>query len=141
MRCLRRILGVRWQDKVPNTEVLARCHIDGIESYLIRAQLHWAGHLVRMEDERLPKALFYGQIAEGKRSIGAPKKRNKDSLKSNLKHCGIDPSSWESTAKDRPVWRTTTALGVSRFEQSRIKDLQDKRRRRKERKGERAARS
>ena len=141
MRCLRRILGVRWQDKVPNTEVLARCHIDGIESYLIRAQLRWAGHLVRMEDERLPKALFYGQIAEGKRSIGAPKKRYKDSLKSNLKHCGIDPSSWESTAKDRPVWRTTTALGVSRFEQSRIKDLQDKRRRRKERKGERAARS
>ena len=39
MRCLRRILRITWVDKVPNTEVLARCNVSGIEVFIIRAQL------------------------------------------------------------------------------------------------------
>jgi len=32
MRCLRQIAHVKWQDKIPNTEVLQRCQITGIEA-------------------------------------------------------------------------------------------------------------
>jgi len=54
MRCLRRIAGIRWQDRVPNTEVLRLCGISGIEAFLLAAQLRWVGHVVRMEDDRIP---------------------------------------------------------------------------------------
>jgi len=35
MRCLRRILSVKWQDKVPNTIILEKCGISGIEAILL----------------------------------------------------------------------------------------------------------
>ena len=59
LRCLCSICNIKWYDKVPNTEVLARCEFPGVESLLIKAQLRWAGHVVRMEDTRLPKALYF----------------------------------------------------------------------------------
>ena len=114
MRCLRSIAGIMWQDKVPNTEVLDRCQISGIEAILLRTQLRWAGHLRRMPDNRLPKAVFYGQLASGERSRGRPLKRYKDCLKANLLDCRIDPSTWESSASDRSLWRTLCYEGGER---------------------------
>jgi len=63
LRCLRQIAGIKWQDKIPNTEVLERCKMTGIEVFLRQAQLRWSGHLVRMPDTRLPKAIFYSQLS------------------------------------------------------------------------------
>jgi len=105
MRCLRAISNVRWQDRIPNTEVLERCRIHGIEAMKKRAQLRWMGHVRRMADSRLPKAIFYGQIALGERSRGRPLKRYKDCLKATLKKCLIDPDTWENEAINRSSWR------------------------------------
>ena len=91
MRCLRRIAHVKWQDKIPNTEVLETCHITGIEAFLLSAQLCWTGHVIRMEDTRLPKQVFYCQLEQGTRSHGGQRKRYKDVLKSSLKACNINP--------------------------------------------------
>ena len=41
--------------KVTNTEVLSRCEMPGIESFLFRHRLRWAGHLMRMDGNRLPR--------------------------------------------------------------------------------------
>ncbi|VDL88520.1 unnamed protein product [Schistocephalus solidus] len=48
--CLHRILKLRWQDRIPDTEVLERT---GIHAMLTQVQLRWSGYLVRMDDERL----------------------------------------------------------------------------------------
>ena len=50
VRCLRRIANIKWQDMIPNTEVLQRCAQNVIEHHIKRAQLRWSGHLVRMSD-------------------------------------------------------------------------------------------
>ena len=47
--------------------------------------LRWVSHIVRMDDGRLPRQLFYG---EGKRSALKPKKRFKDTIKYYLKQSG-----------------------------------------------------
>ena len=39
MRCLRQIADIKWQDMVPNTEVLEQCGTCGIEFHIKRAQL------------------------------------------------------------------------------------------------------
>ena len=56
MRCLRRISGIYWQDRLPNTEVLSRFQTHGIEAYIMVAHLRWTGRVVRMSAERLPRA-------------------------------------------------------------------------------------
>ena len=57
--CLRSILGIKWQDRVLNEEVLKRASLPSIESILLQVQLRWAGHITRMEDIRMPKAVFF----------------------------------------------------------------------------------
>jgi len=37
-RCLRKIACVKWQDRIPNTDVLNTCAIMGIEAFLLKAQ-------------------------------------------------------------------------------------------------------
>ena len=131
MRCLRNILHIKWQDKVPDTEVLQRAQMESVHGMLKRSQLRWAGHVRRMPDERLPKRLFYGELKEGKRSHGGQRKRYKDTLKASLKCCGINPDTWEITAQDRSAWRTVAMSGVSGYEASRVDKQRQKRQRRK----------
>ena len=106
-RCLRHILNIKWQDRRTNSSVLEEENVTSIESYIIKNQLRWAGHLVRMPSSRLPKKILYGELTNGRRSQGGQRKRFKDSLKHNLKQCGINPVNWEQLANDRPSWRST----------------------------------
>ena len=54
-RCLRRILGVKWQDKRTNNSILLEAETLSIESIIAGHRLRWPGHVVRMSDHRLPK--------------------------------------------------------------------------------------
>ncbi|KAL6475004.1 hypothetical protein MHYP_G00160440 [Metynnis hypsauchen] len=60
MRSLRSILGIRWQDRVTNLEVLDRAESTSIEAMVLKAQLRWTGHVIRMEPYRIPRQLLYG---------------------------------------------------------------------------------
>ena len=117
--CLRRILGIKWQDRIPDTEVLEKAGLPSIFTLLMQTQLRWAGHVARMEDNRLPKQLLFGELTEGKRKACGPKKRFKDTLKSSLKAFDVQTSSWEQTALDRPTWRQTLYKGAKRLEDKR----------------------
>lgn len=132
MRCLRNLLRIKWQDKVPDTEVLQRAESESIHASLLRSQLRWAGHVHRMDDSRLPKRLLYGELSTGKRPLGRPKLRYRDNLKASLKHCNIPHTSWEKTADDRSAWRSAVKTGVAAFEERRIKESEQRRQKRKD---------
>ena len=128
---LRRIANIKWQDMIPNTEVLHRCAQNGIEHHIKRAHLRWSEHLVRMADDRIPKTRFYGERGAGHRTRGGQRKRYKDVLKATLKSCGIPHTTWEATATDRSLWRSTCHSGLRDYEEKRCDALRDKRMRRK----------
>nr|VZI00205.1 unnamed protein product [Spirometra erinaceieuropaei] len=131
LSCLRRILRLKWQDRIPDTDVLERTGILSIYAILRQIQLRWSGHLVRMDDERLPKRLFYGDVATGSRRQGGPIRRYKDTLKSSLKCLQINPTNWEELALDRPTWRRTVKTGAAIYEANRIAAAKAKREARK----------
>ncbi|BHF77044.1 hypothetical protein SprV_0502014600 [Sparganum proliferum] len=84
--CLRRMLKLRWQDPIPDTDVLERTAIFNIYAMLRELQLRWSGRLMWMEDEWIPRRLFYGDVATGTRRQGRQDQRYEDTLKTSLKH-------------------------------------------------------
>ena len=114
-------------------QVLEKCGLPSIECLIIKCQLRWTGHIVRMEDDRIPKMLLYGQLKEGHRDLGRPFKRYKDTLKANLKSCYIDVNSWEATARDRALWKYQCTQGTKAIEVNRAAAIQAKKERRKQR--------
>ena len=87
---------------------------------LISIQMRWAGHVVRMDDDRIPKQLFYGELKSGKRPQHKPRKRFKDSIKNNLKQLQLDVNNWEEIAKDRCKWRSYTREACKALEAKNI---------------------
>ena len=51
-----------------------------IDSMVMRAQFRWAGHVVRMDEDGIPKSLFYCELVKGHRCQAGQKKRYKDCL-------------------------------------------------------------
>tara|TARA_B110001454_G_scaffold15635_1_gene14033 strand:+ start:278 stop:3463 length:3186 start_codon:yes stop_codon:yes gene_type:complete len=133
INCLKKLLHVTWEDKIPDTEILERTGLQCIQTLLRKNRIRWAGHVTRMTDDRIPKQLLYCQLREGKRSVGRQKKRFKDSLKESLKDFSIDPSSWEVKAQNRPTWRRLTNQGAKRYEKERAEEAKRKRTQRKSR--------
>nr|VZI09441.1 unnamed protein product [Spirometra erinaceieuropaei] len=131
LSCLRRILWLNWQDRIPDTDVLERTEILSIYAIMRQIQLCWSGHPVSMDDERLPKGLFYGDVATGSRCQGGQIRRYKDTLKSSLKRLQINPTNWEELALDRPTWRRTAKTGAVIYEANRIAAAEAKREARK----------
>ena len=66
-----------------------------------------------MEDTRIPKQLFYGELVNEKRPLHKPKKRYKDCLKYNFKELDIDYNNWEQSALYRSEWRKTVREGCN----------------------------
>ena len=123
MKSLRKILGVTWRDRVSNVDVLRRTNCVSLENILHRNKLRWVGHVIRMDEDRLPKQLLYGELSTGARSSGGQLKRYKDSTKKILKACNIPPENLEELAKDRDDWRTLSRQGLVSFEDERNRCL------------------
>ena len=132
-RCLRSILGIKWQDHVLNEEVLKTASLPSIESILLQVQLRWAGHVTRMEDVHMPTPVFFSELQEGKRYRGIPRKRYKDQLKRQLAQAGISHQSWQQEASDRDSWRSSVRKASCKFEAERHEAIKKKCRRQKER--------
>ena len=98
-------MKIRWQDKVTNIKVFKRAGLPSMEDLLIRKNLRWTGHLLRMPTDRLPRQVLYSQLPDGQRPRGRPRLRYKDTIKRNLKKRDIDTNSWKSLALQRDVWR------------------------------------
>ena len=70
LRSIRRILGICWQDKVTNADVLYRAGLPTMYTLLRQRRRRWLGHVRRMEDGRIPRYILYGELALGRRTTG-----------------------------------------------------------------------
>ena len=120
-----------WQDKVPNNAVLGRAEIRSMYTLLKQRRLRWLGHVVRMDDGRIPKDLFYGELAQGKCPTGRPQLCYKGVCKRDLKALGIDSNRWETLASNHSAWRQALQQGLIEFEETLAEQAETKRQARK----------
>ena len=66
MRCLRRILGITWQDKVTNKVVLEEAGIPSSYTLLKQRRMRWLGHVTRMKDGRIQRTFDMVNWQQGK---------------------------------------------------------------------------
>ena len=130
---LKKLLKIKWQDGISDTEVLKRAGMQSVHTLLKLAQLRWTCHVTRMPDERLSKKILYGELQVGKHSHGDQKKRYKYTLKASLKDFGIPTESWEQIAQDRTKWRGLIRREAGEYEGKRISEAEQKRAQRKAR--------
>lgn len=127
MRCLRIILGVTWRDRMTNESVLNLAHTCSITAAIKQRRLRWLGHVLRMDPDRLPRAVMLSEISDAKRPIGRPMLRFKDACKRDMLSFGIDPSAWESEAVARTGWRKLLRDGTVKHDKAWHDDLKQKR--------------
>ena len=117
--CLRRILGITWQDRIPNTTVLEKAKCSSIHALLSQRRLRWLGHICRMGKGMIPKDFLYGELEKGTHKTGCPLLRFKEVCKRDMKSAAIDTESWELMVKDCSTWRHLVKEGIKHAENTR----------------------
>ena len=107
LRSLQCILGISWQDKVTNTDILSCTGLPTIYPLLRQHWLHWLGNVCCMEDGQIPKDVLHGELTSGQRSTGCLQLRYKDVCKRDMKALNINIISWEDLTADHTSWRST----------------------------------
>ena len=131
LRCIRRILGISWQQNITNDEVFKRVGIPSMFSILGKRRIRWLCHVARMEDGRKPKDILYGELATDSRPAGKPTLRYKDVCKHDLRTGDIAHTDLEALAADKNVWRLTTKSAAVKIEQKLKEQHEMKRQRRR----------
>ena len=117
LRHLRHILRISWIYHISNIDLLRQANMSSIEAILTAAQLRWTGHVTRMSSDRLPKAVFYGELSSGKRLRGEQRLRYKNVLERHLKTTHIPVNTWEPIAHDRQKWSRAIHQGNTHIEE------------------------
>ena len=108
MRCLRKIIDVTW----PDVRILEICQSSNLTTLIRKRRLRWIGHVSRIEGSRIPKCVLFGELSTGRRSVGLPRLRSKDSIKRDLTDFEIPVDTWKRVAADGGTWRSMIGVGV-----------------------------
>ena len=115
--CLRRILNIRWQQRITNQSIRDKTG-QPLVTYIIRVRRwRYLGHVLRMDNLRLPNAALHWQPS-GPRRRGRPRNTLRRTYQTDLRnlHTSIQPQ-WEdilAAANRREDWRLLLdALGAS----------------------------
>jgi hypothetical protein len=100
-RCWRRMLGIKWTDKITNASVRKQIGTNEmLEDRVKRQKLSYFGHVVR--SDTLEKNIMLG-MGEGKRSRGRPKMRWMDEI---LEVTGLSLPKLLEATRNRLAWRS-----------------------------------
>ena len=105
-KVIRRIYGAVKEGDIwrirNNKEVNEVLEGENIVKFIKVQRLRWLGHIMRMQKERTPNAIYTAKM-EGKRRPGRPRSRWADETESDLK--AMEIINWKRKAQDRGEWR------------------------------------
>jgi len=103
-RCLRRILQIRWEQRVTNAEIAQRTGINNINDEVKRRRWKWLGHVFRMQKKRHPYAALKWNPS-GKREAGRPRETWRRTMEREMAELGKTWHELKYLAQDRSGWQ------------------------------------
>ena len=97
-----------------------------METMIVQKRLRSLGHVRRMDDGRIPKAIFFSETRD------APLLRYLDNCKRDRKLFDMNLESWEEYAIQRSFWKEKVTMRAKRYEQALIQKKEENRTRRKQ---------
>lgn len=98
----RKILNITLRDKVRNEDIRRKTQIHDAPEVARQLKMKWAGHVMRLNNNRWSHKLTVWDPRIGKRNVGRPKSRWADEIKLNF------GNRWSNIAKDRQIWKNLT---------------------------------
>jgi len=74
-------IGITWKDKVRNEEIRRKTGLRILELIIKDRRLSWLGHVLRMEDSRIPRQAVQWELMGYKRKPGQPRKNWMDIIR------------------------------------------------------------
>jgi len=102
----RRVNDTSWKEKVSNERVRAQTQLEKTDLIIKERRLRWLGHVLRMDDNTLPRQGVYWNISGTKRKRRRPRKNWIYTIQQDLKSIGM-------------TWKVAQQLAVN-SEQGRI---------------------
>ena len=103
-KCLRRLLRIRWTDKIKNEEVWRRTRQSPVGDEIGRRRWRWIGHALRKPGSSITrKALDWNP--QGKRSRGRPRGTWRRVRENDVQRSGKTWNSIKKIANDREEWK------------------------------------
>ena len=103
-QCLRRILRIRWQQRITNKRVVEMAEVNDISREVRRRRWNWLGHILRREGSN-DCFTALGWIPEVRRARGRPKTTWRRTVEKEKNKAGW--KSWEvakAVARNRECW-------------------------------------
>ena len=107
-RCLRRICRIFWPNTISNIDLYTETGSRSIVAEIKRRRLRWLGHVLRMDENRIPK-IALRWTPPGKRKRGRPKTTWRQTVMAELKEGNITWGQAQHVARDRAEWKKITA--------------------------------
>ena len=102
--CLRRILRIRWTDKVRNEEVWKRTEQEATQTEVGRRRWRWIGHTLRKTNSNITrKALQWNP--QGTRTRGRPRGTWRRVVVEDMERSGQSWNKLQKLAQDRAGWK------------------------------------
>jgi hypothetical protein len=117
-RVLRRIFGPKRDEVTGEWRKLHSEELHNLYSFpdIIRQvksrRMRWAGHVVRMGEERKMYKVLVGK-PEGKRPLGRPRRRWEDGIRMDLREIGLEGVDLIRLAQDKDRWRAVVSAVMS----------------------------
>ena len=105
----RKMLGIRLQDRKTNEWIRQKTKVIDIAERVARQKWKWAGHLMRVDDNRWTKKTTEWRPRTTKRNPGRPRTRWKDDIQK------LAGTQWMSLTTDRREWRQIGEAYVRRW--------------------------
>ena len=99
-KCLRRILGIKWQDKISNEEILARTEQTPVDVVIKNRKWRWIRHTLRKNRSCIAKQALKW-TPQGTRHQGRPRKTWKRGVETELKMTSLSWSEADKLVQDR----------------------------------------